>query len=56
MRIHDKSGKALICAYWDNVRYGNVSEREISFAVKLAAMALKYPEGGSQLKGQIPTL
>ena len=46
MRTHDKSGKALICAYWDDVGYGNVSESQISFAVKLAAMAFKHPDRG----------
>ncbi|KAL7525436.1 hypothetical protein ACHAXR_001004, partial [Thalassiosira sp. AJA248-18] len=46
IRRHSPSGKALLCAYWDSVGHGNVTDNNIRFAVKFAAGVLNYEARG----------
>ena len=50
IRANTKAGKTFLCAYWDRVGRGNISDQEIRVAVKAAASALKYPQRGMSLK------
>ena len=36
----------MICSCWDEMGEGDVTDRDISFAVKFAAAMLDYPERG----------
>ena len=46
IRRHSKSGNAMICSYWDEMGRADVTDRDISFAVKFAAAMLDYPKRG----------
>ncbi len=46
LRINDQSGKAFICAFWDDAGRGSVTESQVQYAVKYAAQALDYPARG----------
>jgi hypothetical protein len=46
IRKHSKTGNAFLCSYWDAVGRGDVTDGQISFAMKFAAGALNYPLRG----------
>ena len=49
IRQHSKSGNAFLCAYWDKVGLGNVTDNNIRFAIKFAARMLDYEARGIPL-------
>jgi len=44
IRANTKSKGALLCAYWDDVGAGNITDEQIRYTVKFAAGALHYPQ------------
>ena len=46
IKKHSASGNAMICSYWDEMGKADVTDRDISFAVKFASAMLDYPERG----------
>ena len=44
IRRHSKSGNTMICSYWDEMGRADVTDRDISFAVKFTAAMLNYPK------------
>ena len=49
IQAHTKRRDAFICAYWDAVGQGNVTDDQIRYAVKFAAGKLQYPQRGMDL-------
>ena len=49
IRGHSRTGGALLCSFWDEIGHGHVTNEMISFAVKYAAAALRYPDRGIPL-------
>ena len=43
IRVHTSYGTKLLRAYWESVGRGNVTDRDMSFHMKLAAEKLGYP-------------
>ena len=43
IQVHTSDGATLSYAYWDSVGRGNVTDREMSFHMELAAAKLGYP-------------
>ena len=41
--VHTSDGTTLLCAYWDSVVRGDVTDRDIRFHMKFAAAKLGYP-------------
>ena len=41
--VHTSDGTTRMCAYWDSVVRGDVTDRDISFHMKFAAAKLDYP-------------
>ena len=41
--VHTSDGTKCLCEYWDSVGRGNVTDRDMSFHMKLAAVELGYP-------------
>ena len=41
--VHTSNGKARLCAYWESVGKGDVTDRYMSFHIKFAAAKLGYP-------------
>ena len=41
--VHTSDGTTLLCAYWDSVGRGNVTDRDTIFHMKFAAEKLGYP-------------
>ena len=41
--VHTPNGTKLLCAYWDSVVRGDVTDRDMIFHMKLAAEKLGYP-------------
>ena len=50
IRKHTTSKEAFICAYWDSVGRGTVTNQQISFAVKYAAKMLRYQDRGMAIE------
>ena len=46
---------ALVCAYWDKIRQGNVTNNNIRFAMKFNAVALDYQKRGINSTKSTPT-
>ena len=42
IRVHTSDETTLLCAYWENVGRGDVTDRDMSFHVKFAAAKLGY--------------
>ena len=42
-RVKTYNGTTLLCAYWDSVERGNVTDRDMRFHMKFAAAKLGYP-------------
>ena len=43
IRANSRNGKTLLNAYWDVIGRGNVTNNNISFAMKYSAATLNYP-------------
>ena len=43
VREHSENENAFLCAYWDDVGRGNVTDNNIRYAIKFAAKMLNYP-------------
>ena len=43
MRVHTSDGTTILCAYWDSVGRGDVTDRDMIFYIKFAAAKLGYP-------------
>ena len=43
VRVHEYDGTTLLCAYWESVLRGDITDRDMSFHVKFAAAKLGYP-------------
>ena len=43
IRKHTSDGSTLLCAYWDSIGRGDVTDRDMSFHMKFAAGKLDYP-------------
>ena len=43
---HSRSGNAFLSSYWDDIGRGDVTDGNISYAVKFAAKMLNYPSRG----------
>ena len=43
IRLHTSDITTILCAYWDSVGRGDVTDRDMIFQVKLAAAELGYP-------------
>ena len=41
--VHTSDGTKILCAYWDSVDRGDVTERDMSFHMKFAEAKLGYP-------------
>ena len=52
--VHTSNGTKILCAYWDSVGMGDVTDRDMSFHMKLAAAKLDYPSRNIPL-GRINT-
>ncbi len=46
IRAHTKSGNAFICAYWDELGSGNVTDQQIRYSVKFSSKSLRYTDRG----------
>ena len=46
---HDRRRRSMLCAFWDEVGKGHITDTQVRFTVKMAAKALKYPERGIPL-------
>ena len=49
IRAHNRRRKSMLCAFWDKVGKGHITDTQVRFTVKMAAKALKYPERGIPL-------
>ena len=49
IRVHDRRRRSMLCAFWDEVGKGHITDTQVRFTVKMAAKALKYPERGIPL-------
>ena len=47
--VHTSDGTTLLCAYWDIVGRGAVTDRDMSFHMKFAAAKLGYPSSNIPL-------
>ena len=43
IRVHKYDGTKFLCAYWDSVVRGNVTDRDMIFRMKFVAAKLGYP-------------
>ena len=43
IRAHTRNGNAYLCTFFDKVGQGFITNDDISYGVKFAATALKYP-------------
>ena len=49
IQTNSRNGKTLLNAYWNNVGRENITNNNISFAMKYSAAALNYPARGIPL-------
>ena len=47
--VHTSNGTTILCAYWDSVGRGNVTNRDMSLHMKVAAAKLGHPSRNIQL-------
>ena len=43
IQLHTSDGTILLCAYWDSVVRGNVTDRDMRFHMKFVAEKMGYP-------------
>ncbi|KAL7544964.1 hypothetical protein ACHAWF_008332 [Thalassiosira exigua] len=50
IRQHTTTDRAFLCAYWDDIGLGSVTDGDIRFVVKYTAQALRYPDLGKPVE------